>query len=158
MIRTAILTISDSASQGTRADRSGPALQERLAELGWPSQVTVIPDEQPQIARLLVELADSGSFDLVLTTGGTGIAARDVTPEATRSVIEREIPGIGEWMRRSGRDSIKTAILSRALAGSRGRVLIINLPGSPKGAVESFNAVYDVIPHAVDLLRGKTEH
>jgi molybdenum cofactor synthesis domain-containing protein len=94
----------------------------------------------------------------IFTTGGTGVALRDVTPEATRAVIEREIPGFGEWMRISGRSSTKMSILSRGISGTRGRTLIVNLPGSPKGAVESINAIIDLVPHVTDLLDGKTEH
>jgi molybdenum cofactor synthesis domain-containing protein len=105
-----------------------------------------------------VEVADGHKVAAIFTTGGTGVALRDVTPEATRAVIDREIPGFGEWMRIAGRPSTKMSILSRGLAGTRGRTLIVNLPGSPKGAVESLNAVVDLIPHVMDLLHGKTEH
>jgi|SRR5579884_2451584 len=157
MIRVAIVTVSDSCFRGTRRDASGPALKERIGLQGWEIvRAAIVPDEADRIAAELRSLSDSA--DLILTTGGTGIAARDVTPEATRSVIEREVPGIAEFIRAEGARSTKRAILSRGVAGARGRTLIINLPGSPSGAVESFNAVADVITHAVDLLQGQTEH
>jgi molybdenum cofactor synthesis domain-containing protein len=159
MIPTAILTISDSVVRGTREDRSGAHLRERVHALGWTVQsLAVVPDEVDQIAAKLKDLADSGRVSLILTTGGTGVALRDVTPEATRTVIDREIPGVGETMRSEGRNATRFAVLSRGLAGTRGSVLIVNLPGSPKGAVESLNAIADLIPHMADLLHGKTEH
>ena len=159
MICTAIVTISDSVVGGTREDRSGAQLRERIESLGWTvSTQAVIADEAEQIAAKLTALADSDEIALILTTGGTGVALRDVTPEATRSVIEREIPGLGELMRSEGRKSTRFAPLSRALAGTRGSVLIVNLPGSPKGALESLDAIADLIPHVVDLVHGKTEH
>jgi molybdenum cofactor synthesis domain-containing protein len=118
----------------------------------------VLPDEQELIARRLATLAHGNQVAAVFTTGGTGVAARDVTPEATRAVIERELPGVAEWMRASGRASTPLASLSRGIAGTRGQVLIVNLPGSPRGAVESLNAIVDLVPHILDLLRGKTDH
>ena len=158
MNRAAVFTISDSSHAGTRQDVSGPAVQSRLEELGWSVVVEVMPDDGAWISRRLAETADTGKVAAIFTTGGTGVALRDVTPEATRSVIEREIPGISEWIRISGRESTKTSILSRGVSGTRGQTLIVNLPGSPRGAVESLNAIIDVVPHVVDLLRGKTEH
>lgn len=159
MIATAIVTISDSVVRGTREDRSGVALRERIQALGWTVRSqAVVADEIDQIASKITELVGSGELALILTTGGTGVALRDVTPEATRTVIDREIPGIGEVMRAEGRRSTRFAALSRGLAGTRGGVLIVNLPGSPKGAVESLDAIVDLIPHVVDLLHGKTEH
>jgi molybdopterin adenylyltransferase len=159
MIRVTIITVSDSAIAGTRQDRSGPALANRAAELGW-SVVgrEVVADDSDQIAQLLKSAADAEQTDVILTTGGTGIALRDVTPEATRAAIEREIPGIPEVMRFEGRKFTHLAALSRAVAGTRKRTLIVNLPGSPKGAVESLDAVADLILHIVDLLQGRTEH
>ena len=159
MINAAVLTISDSVSEGTRADRSGPAVRERLEQLGWKvAAVEVIPDEGSEIARRLATLADGGQVSAIFTTGGTGVAPRDVTPEATRTVIDREIPGFGEVMRAKGREKTPSAVLSRAVAGTRGTVLIVNLPGSPKGAVESLDAIVELVPHVLDLLQGQTEH
>jgi molybdenum cofactor synthesis domain-containing protein len=146
-------------SRGEREDRSGPKLRERVEALGWTVSVQeVIPDERERIAARLRELADADDARIILTTGGTGVALRDVTPEATRDVIEREIPGLGEVMRAEGRMKTPLAALSRSLAGTRGRTLIVTLPGSPKGAVESLDAVAGLLPHVVDLLEGRTEH
>ena len=159
MTNAAVLTISDSASAGTRPDRSGPAVRERLEQLGWSvSVLEVIPDEVPEISARISTLADGGQVSAIFTTGGTGLAARDVTPEATRTVLDREIPGFGELMRAKGRESTPLASLSRSLAGTRGKVLIVNLPGSPKGAVESLDAIVELVPHVLELLRGRTEH
>jgi len=159
MIHAAVLTISDSSSAGIRADRSGPAIRERLEQLGWNVSVAeVIPDEAAVISSRLAELADAGSVSAIFTTGGTGVAARDVTPEAARAILDREIPGFGEVMRARGRESTPLAALSRSLAGTRGRVLIVTLPGSPKGAIESLNAIVELVPHVLELLRGQTGH
>ena len=159
MIQAAVLTISDSVTAGTRTDRSGPAVRERLEQLGWRvSVMEVVPDEVAQISARLAALSDGGQVSAIFTTGGTGLAARDVTPEATRAIIHREIPGLPEVMRTRGRDSTPLAVLSRAVAGTRGRVLIVNLPGSPKGAVESLDAIVEVVPHVLELLRGHTDH
>jgi molybdopterin adenylyltransferase len=159
MIDAAVLTISDSVTAGTRVDRSGPAVRDRLEQLGWRvSLMDALPDERAEISLRLSALADSGKISAIFTTGGTGVAPRDVTPEATRAVIEREIPGLAELMRARGLQATPLAVLSRAVAGSRGRVLIVNLPGSPKGAVESLDAIVEVVPHVLELLRGHTEH
>ena len=159
MTRAAVLTISDSVTAGARIDRSGPAVRERLEQLGWKVAVTeVVPDEAAAISARLAALADGGQVSAIFTTGGTGLAARDVTPEATRAIIEREIPGLPELMRTRGRESTPMAVLSRAVAGTRGRVLIVNLPGSPRGAVESLDAIVEVVPHVLELLRGHTDH
>jgi molybdopterin adenylyltransferase len=159
MIRAAVVTVSDSVVAGTREDRSGPALRDRVCALGWiVSEVELAPDESEQIAAILRRLADSGEVAVILTTGGTGVALRDVTPEATRGVIQREIPGLGELMRAEGLKFTPTAVLSRGLAGVRGRTLIVNLPGSPKGALESLDAIAKLVPHVVDLLEGRTSH
>ena len=159
MITVAVITVSDSVLAGTRQDLSGPAVRERVESYGWTvSAVQLVADESLQIAEAMRNLANSGEVSVVLTTGGTGVALRDVTPEATRSVIEREIPGLGELMRSEGRKFTSKAMLSRGLAGVRGRTLIVNLPGSPKGAVESLDAIAKLIPHVVDLLEGRTAH
>ena len=159
MIQVAIVTISDSAVAGTRKDRSGPKLRERAEALGWSiGAQELVPDETAQISALLRRLADSPGISVILTTGGTGVALRDVTPEATRAVIKREIPGVAEVMRAEGSKSTPLAALSRAVAGVRGRTVIINLPGSPKGAVESLDAISKLVPHIVDLLEGRTGH
>jgi len=159
MPSAAVLTISDSASAGTRSDRSGPAVRARLEQLGWNiSVVETIPDEAVEISARLATLSDGGQVSAIFTTGGTGVAPRDVTPEAARAVLDREIPGLGELMRLKGRESTALAALSRSLAGTRGSVLIVTLPGSPKGAVESLDAIVELVPHVLDLLRGKTAH
>ena len=159
MIRTAIVTVSDSVAAGMREDRSGAVLRARVEAQGW--QVTaqeIVPDDVDRIANVLTRLADSGQVSLILTTGGTGIAARDVTPEAARTVIVREIPCLGEMMRAEGRKLTPFAALSRSMAGVRGRVLIVGLPGSPKGALESLDAIVQLIPHIIDLIEGRTGH
>jgi molybdopterin adenylyltransferase len=159
MIQAAIVTVSDSVADGTRQDRSGPRLKERAEALGWAvSALEVVPDEVDRIAGVLTRLADSGQVSLILTTGGTGVALRDVTPEAARNVIQREIPGLGEMMRAEGRKLTPFAALSRSMAGVRGTTLIVNLPGSPKGAVESLDAIAKLVPHIIDLIEGRTGH
>jgi molybdopterin adenylyltransferase len=159
MITAAVLTISDSCSAGTREDVSGPALRARCEELGWTvASHAVIPDDYAAITQLLHEWADSEDVKLILTTGGTGPAPRDITPEATRAVIERELPGVAELIRAEGRKKTKYSSLSRGLAGSRGQTLIVNLPGSPRGAIESLDTIADLVPHILDLLAGRTEH
>ena len=156
MIRAAIVTVSDSAVAGTREDRSGPALREKAAEYGWEIAAThIVSDDRDRISKLLEAL---GTVDVILTTGGTGIAPRDVTPEATAAVCDRKIDGFGEVMRSESLKKTRFAPLSRGGAYTRGEVLIVNLPGSPKGAVESLVAVAGLIPHAVDLLHGRTRH
>lgn len=155
-IRVAVMTISDSAVAGTREDLSGPALEQRAAELGWEvAKRALVPDDRTLIARGVVNLCDC---DVILTTGGTGLAPRDVTPEAVKLVAEREVPGFGELMRNEGLKSTRFAPLSRGGAVTRGSTLIVMLPGSPRGALESLNAVCGLIPHVVDLLHGRTEH
>jgi len=155
----AVLTISDSSAAGTRPDRSGPAVRERLEQLGWSVPLLeIIPDDAAAISARLAALADAGEVAAIFTTGGTGLGPRDVTPEATRAVLDREIPGFGELMRSEGRRHTPLAALSRAVSGARGSVLIVNLPGSPKGAVQSIDAVAQLVPHVLDLLQGKTGH
>lgn len=157
-IRAAVLTLSDKGSRGERVDRSGPALSAWLAERGVQTvEARVIADEYDQIIQVLSDWADRDIADLVLTTGGTGVSPRDVTPEATAQVCGRMIPGIGELMRLESLKITPMASLSRAAAGIRGRTLIINLPGSPKGALENLAAVWPVIGHAVEKIRGGQE-
>ena len=159
MTSAAVLTISDSVTAGTRVDRSGPAVRERLEQLGWKvSVMEVLADEVSEISARLATLSDGGQVSAIFTTGGTGVAPRDVTPEATRAVIHREIAGLAELMRARGRESTPLAVLSRAVAGTRGQVLIVNLPGSPRGAVESLDAIVELVPHVLELLRGQTSH
>ena len=156
MIRVAVVTISDSVAAGTREDRSGAALVQKSSEFGWAvAHTEVVSDDRDRISALLTELS---AIDVILTTGGTGVALRDVTPEATAAVSDRKIDGFGELMRLKGMEKTKFAHLSRGGAFTRGEVLIVNLPGSPKGAVESLEAVAGLIPHVVDLLHGRTEH
>jgi len=152
-----VLTISDSSSMGQRKDISGPAIVRELEAAGFKVlHSSVLPDEKDAISARLIECSEITR--LVVTTGGTGIAARDVTPEATLAVIERRIPGIEERMRIEGANKTPFAALSRAVCGVRGKALLLNLPGSPAAAVESLQGVIGILPHALDLLDGKTEH
>jgi molybdenum cofactor synthesis domain-containing protein len=152
-LRVNILVVSDRAASGERADATGPALCEFLKTKNVQTvAVQVVPDEKAQIVNALLQMCPDA--DLILTAGGTGLAARDVTPEATSQVVERPAPGIAEAMRAAGLRVTPHAMLSRGIAGTRGKTLIINLPGSPKGAVESLAAVWEALPHAVALLRG----
>jgi molybdenum cofactor synthesis domain-containing protein len=154
-MRVAILTVSDSVFRGERADLSGPALRERCVQLGWQVVAAeIVPDDSPTIQAFLIACADSQQADVVLTTGGTGLGPRDVTPEATTAVCSRLVAGFGEIMRDAGKGSNPHAALSRAVAGVRGQSLVVNLPGSPKGAVESLDAVAALLPHAVETLHG----
>jgi len=155
MAKAAILTVSDSCAGGEREDRSGPAAREVLTAGGFAvCEERVVPDDQDAIARELVRLADERALDLVFTTGGTGLGPRDVTPEATASVCERLVPGFGELMRAEGRKSTPNAMLSRGIAGLRGRTLIVNLPGSPRAVRECLEAIAGLLPHAVEMMRG----
>jgi molybdenum cofactor synthesis domain-containing protein len=154
-LKAGILTVSDRSSRGEREDASGPALRAWLTERGVKTgRLEIVPDEEDRIAAVLRNWADEEEFELILTTGGTGLSPRDVTPEATLKVVERTIPGFGERMRSRSLEKTPMAILSRAVAGVRKRSLIINLPGSPKGAVENLEAVWDAVPHAVEKIRG----
>jgi len=156
-LTAAILTISDSASHGVRQDASGPALVSLLMQNCFQViETVVVPDEQPVIQAALIRLA--GVARLVVSTGGTGLSARDVTPEATRAVCDRIVEGLADVMRFEGIKKTPYAVLSRAVCGTRGSSLIVNVPGSPRGAVESLSAIIELIPHALNLLRGQTEH
>lgn len=153
-IRFGILTLSDRSARGERVDASGPALVELIQAQGWSIvEQDLLPDEESAIRAMLSSWADSGKMDIILTTGGTGFAPRDVTPEATRAVIDRDAPGLAEAMRAASLKITPHAMLSRTIAGIRRRTLIINLPGSPKGAVENLQVVLPVLSHAVQLLR-----
>jgi molybdenum cofactor synthesis domain-containing protein len=152
-IRCGVLTLSDRSSRGERADTSGLALAALIQAEGWSViDQSILPDEEPAIRQKLIDWADGGKMDIILTTGGTGFAPRDVTPEATRAVIEREAPGLVEAMRAASLKITPHAMLSRIVAGIRKRTLIINLPGSPKGAVENLQVILPALPHAIQLL------
>lgn len=154
-MKAAILTLSDKGARGERADASGPALEKWLAERGVRTlHREVVPDDVDTIVVKLMGWADSKAFDLILTTGGTGVSPRDVTPDATERVVDRVIPGFGEVMRAHSAAKTPHAIISRAIAGIRGDTLIINLPGSPGGAVENLAAVWPAVPHAVAKIKG----
>ena len=153
-MKVGILTVSDKGARGEREDRSGPAIREMIEAAGGEvARTKIVPDEREQIRAALLAWSGEG-LDLVLTTGGTGFSPRDWTPEATKSVIEREAPGLAEAMRRAGSEKTPTAILSRAVAGIRGSTLIVNLPGSEKAVRESLAVLMPVLPHAVDVLKG----
>ena len=153
-LRFGILTSSDRSSRGERPDLSGPALADLVTEQGWTVVRTILlPDDLGVLTETLSAWADGDDLDIILTTGGTGFAPRDVTPEATRAVIEREAPGLVEAMRQESLKVTPHAMLSRSVAGIRGRMLIINLPGSPKAAVENMQVIVPVLEHAVELLR-----
>ena len=157
-MRAAILTLSDKGSRGERIDESGPALAAWLEERGVITvRSLVIADEFEQIVAILTEWCDSDTADLILTTGGTGVSPRDITPEATLQVVERVIPGLGELMRFKSLEKTTMASLSRAVAGIRKQSLVINLPGSPKGALENLEAVWPTLGHAVEKIRGGQE-
>ena len=156
MITVAVLTLSDKGSKGEREDTSGPLIREMLQGIGARVKYyEVLPDEKKMIKEKLREY--SLKADLILTTGGTGLSPRDVTPDATLEVIEREIPGIAEVMRAEGMKKTSRSMLSRAVAGTRGEALIINLPGSPKAVKENLGAILDVIPHAIEKIKGDTK-
>jgi len=152
-IKFAILTVSDRSSSGIREDRSGPLLQQAVIDTGWEvKQTDIVSDEFSEIVDKLQTWSDSGEINVILTTGGTGFSSRDVTPEATKTVVDRQAPGLAEAMRAGSLSITPHAMLSRSEAGIRKKTLIINLPGSPKGALENFRIVAPVLSHAVQLL------
>lgn len=156
MIKTAILTMSDKGFKGERTDLTGPALKKQLGNDDYDiSFYKIIPDEQKDIEKELIYLCDELKVDLVLTNGGTGFSERDVTPEATKSVIEKYVPGFGETMRMKSLVITPQAMLSRSISGIRKKTLIINLPGSPKGAVENLQFILPAIPHGIAILKGE---
>ena len=154
-MRVAVITVSDSVSRNERQDATGPAVAALCTEQGWRvlSRHVVADDEEP-LRRLLAGLADRDELDVVLTAGGTGLGPRDSTPEATAAVCSKLVPGLAEVMRQTGRASTERAALSRAVAGVRGSTLIVNLPGSPRGATECLEAIAELLPHAVEVIRG----
>ena len=160
MINIGILTISDKGSKGQRQDKSGEVIRNSVSAMGGKVvQYEIVPDEKGIIAATLSAWADSGKMDVILTTGGTGLSKRDVTPEATLSVVDREVPGIAEAMRGKSLEKTPMAMLSRAISGQRGQCLIINLPGSPKAVSECLEVIIPAIPHAVEIIKGEvTEH
>jgi len=152
----AILTVSDKGSRGEREDRGGPVIQRVVSELGGKvAAYEIVPDEKPRIQEKIVQWADSLGVDVVLTTGGTGLAPRDVTPTATLEVIDYEVPGIPEAMRAESLKKTPNAMLSRMVAGVRGRTLVVNLPGSPRAVEECLEVIKAALPHAVETLRGE---
>lgn len=154
MITVAVLTLSDKGSRGEREDKSGPAIEDMLKGRGEVRHYEILPDERSLIKERLLYYSDK--VDLILTTGGTGLSPRDVTPEATLDVIEREIPGIAEAMRMEGLKKTTRSMLSRAVAGVRGQTIIINLPGSPSAVRENLEVIIDVISHAIEKIKGDT--
>lgn len=157
--RAKILVLSDAAAAGRREDRSGPAVRGLLESHGWSVIVCeVLPDDLGRIVERLKDWTDEDDLDVVVTTGGTGLSPRDVTPEATRAVIEKEVPGLAEWMRAEGTKKTRRALLSRGVAGMRRGKLIVNLPGSVRGATESLESILDLLPHAIDIAQGRTAH
>jgi molybdenum cofactor synthesis domain-containing protein len=160
MITVGILTISDKGARGQRQDASGPLIRERISTIGGTVvKYEIVPDEHGEIAATLTGWADGGGVDVILTTGGTGLSERDVTPEATLSIVDKDVPGFGEAMRMKTLEKTPMAVLSRAAAGIRGKCLIINLPGNLRAVGECLNVIMPAIPHAVEIIKGEvTEH
>ncbi len=159
MIRVALLTVSDGVAAGKRADTSGKIAAEWVTRSGWSlAEHLVVPDETVDVVTALTRWADQAHVDVIITLGGTGFGPRDVTPEATSAVIQRPAPGLAEALRASGLTKTPRAMLSRGVAGIRGRTLVVNLPGSERAVREGLAVLEPVVPHAVDLLGGKTEH
>jgi len=156
MMKFGIISVSDRCYGGECEDKSGPAIAESVSSLSESSEYRLVPDEKDQIEKALIELSDQARCDVIFTTGGTGFAPRDVTPEATKAVIEKEVPGISEAIRAKSLEITPRAMLSRAVSGIRGGTLIINLPGSPKAVRESIEIVLPILPHAVETLSGST--
>lgn len=156
MIKVGIVTISDSCSKKTREDESGPTIKKMVEEKDLKvERYEIVPDEREAIKGAVINMVDIMKLDMVLTTGGTGIGPRDVTPEAVKPLLDKELPGVSEQIRRIGAQNSPRAILSRGLAGVRRQSLIVNLPGSPRGVEESLNAILDVLIHSVDMIHGK---
>jgi molybdenum cofactor synthesis domain-containing protein len=159
MLRANILVLSDASSRGERPDLSGPAVRDVLEGQGWQvAAIEVLPDDLATIRQRLTTVTEANDCDLVVTSGGTGVGPRDVTPEATRAVVEKEIPGLAELMRAEGIQKTRRAALSRGTVGVRKGKLIVNLPGSPRGARESLESILDLLPHVIDLIQGRTAH
>jgi molybdopterin adenylyltransferase len=155
VIRTAIITLSDKGSIGERKDESGIVIREMIASIGASDvHYEILPDNQSRIEETLARLADSGAIDLIITTGGTGVAPRDVTPEATLAVIDRELPGMAEAMRAESLKKTTNAMISRAVAGIRKQTLIVNLPGSPRAVRENLTTILGALPHAIEKIKG----
>lgn len=158
-LRAKILVLSDAAAGGRRQDRSGPAVRELVEKRGWlVTALEVLPDETDRIQAALVAWTEGDDCDAVFTSGGTGLGPRNVTPEATHAVVEKQVPGLAELMRAEGVKKTRMAALARGIVGVRKGKLIVNLPGSPRGACESLESIIELLPHAINLLHGHTEH
>ncbi len=154
-LKIAVVTVSDKGFKGEREDRSGKYIIDYFIEKGWETEYAIVPDEKDIIKEKLVEICDGGRADLIITTGGTGFSPRDVTPEATKDVFDREAPGFSELIRIEGQKKTPRSILSRGVSGIRKKTLIINLPGSIKGVKDSLELIYRPLPHGIDILTGK---